>query len=517
MLLLFAPSVAAAQSYDIPVEINVTAARICEDNSGEIRWTRDSRIQRIEVAFSNSSDSWTSGWLNISAHPQMNDRDTFEVGRVFDKAAVNVRLHEQHGGTTLQFILDTNLCSDGAADPGPALQSITVAGRVVDDSGAPVAGAQIRVSNWAAGDWRTDTDSDGYYRIDTVRNTGFVIQVVGNHDSFEYGYEGFSQSYGVSDGDRDINVVLNRFAGGRFTGIFVDANDQPVVGAVLSCWNCGKGSGDPFPRSIPNPVTDATGRFTWNQSLRIGASPFYTGISVQNCQNSEYPQGEPYFWRFMEYGDFEITTPGLNDIGTIKLDCELPAAPETPTASVTPTPPVTPGETPTATSTPDVAIGENDLHVTLVLPNDEDISGAPYSLFAPQAAVQFQSAPYVTGNVGADNTIQIDGLVPGEYRLVVSPDGMHPIEAIITVGNQPVTEVVVTLLDDGNVTVEYAGQVATTAPSGDKAPEASDKDVTGLPSTGSGTNPDTTGIWLMLTAVSSVVAMIGHAVRNGRR
>ncbi|MCO5216143.1 MAG: hypothetical protein M9950_08310 [Thermomicrobiales bacterium] len=64
--------------------VSVTAARICGDQSLEVRWTGDS-IDGISVSLSNTSDEWTSGWIEI---PDV-DAGTFTtpVGRNFDKVS----------------------------------------------------------------------------------------------------------------------------------------------------------------------------------------------------------------------------------------------------------------------------------------------------------------------------------------------------------------------------------------------------------------------------------------------
>ncbi|MCO5215502.1 MAG: hypothetical protein M9950_05025, partial [Thermomicrobiales bacterium] len=164
----------------------------------------------------------------------------------------------------------------------------------------------------------------------------------------------------------------------------------------------------------------------------------------------------------------------------------------TPTETPTEVPTETPTEVPTETPTEEPE-GEQQLVARFELPGGEDISGAPFELWAPTAAT-FQVGPLYTGVVGANNTIVIDGLIPGKYRLVVYPEGMDAIAAMIQVGTAPITEVLVQVDEEGEVAVTYletatptaSPETPTVSPTDPTA--TADSDVKGLPTTGSGSD-----------------------------
>lgn len=180
---------------------------------------------------------------------------------------------------------------------------------------------------------------------------------------------------------------------------------------------------------------------------------------------------------------------------------------------------------------PNAGIGENNVRVTFNMPGGTDISGDPFSVFASQAAAQAITSPYLSGFVGANNTVAIDGLIPGEYRLVVYPTGAEPIEVLITVGNQPVTEATVTVSEDGTTTVAYAAQEAPGDPETPDAGETpaapvdsttptqgtsessesgeSTNAVSGLPSTGVGERSSFLGEILWFATAASVMMVTG--------
>lgn len=171
---------------------------------------------------------------------------------------------------------------------------------------------------------------------------------------------------------------------------------------------------------------------------------------------------------------------------------------------------------------PDAGIGENSLVVQISMPNGADISGSPWHLYAPQAAAQAMPVPYLSGFVGADNTIRIDGLVPDQYRLVVYPAGSDPVEALITVADQPVTVATLSVAADGKVTVEYAAQAgasptpetATPSPqaptnNGGSGSGTTTSGVTGLPSTGAGSSGSASGTSFLILATALTVVTVG--------
>ncbi|MCO5228966.1 MAG: carboxypeptidase-like regulatory domain-containing protein, partial [Thermomicrobiales bacterium] len=91
--------------------LSVTAARICGDQSLEVRWTDDS-IDGISVSLSNTSDEWTSGWIEILDV----DAGTFTtpVGRNFDKVVAEVAFSD---GSSQQVDIDTGTCANSGDNP----------------------------------------------------------------------------------------------------------------------------------------------------------------------------------------------------------------------------------------------------------------------------------------------------------------------------------------------------------------------------------------------------------------
>ena len=159
---------------------------------------------------------------------------------------------------------------------------------------------------------------------------------------------------------------------------------------------------------------------------------------------------------------------------------------------------------------PDADIGENQLIVQLSLPGDVDIEGAPYSLYAPRASMLFMAEPYKSGFVGTNNTIDIDGLIPGAYKLVVTPVGMDPSEAVITVADQPITQALVIVNEDGSTTIKYA--VTDDSSEGADGTSTASPDsgkVTTLPETGVGDSAS--GVQPLMMLLTAGVVLMGSA------
>lgn len=232
------------------------------------------------------------------------------------------------------------------------------------------------------------------------------------------------------------------------------------------------------------------------------------------------------------------------DSDSLELDCPLPGGSETPDATSTETPDATATETPDATSTetpnatsteppdmtetpdplatvtpepgpsdtpteaptitPPVAVVTEPapiLIIGILIPFVGTIEGAPYSIYAPEAA-QISGGRYRSGTVGSNNIIREEGLLEGQYRILIEPAGIDPIDFIFSVGASPVTELLAVVEDDGTVTVtqRQAGQppleelttgvpvVVETqpVPTDASVPTETGGSVTGLPSTGSG-------------------------------
>lgn len=88
---------------------------------------------------------------------------------------------------------------------------------------------------------------------------------------------------------------------------------------------------------------------------------------------------------------------------------------------------------------------------------------------------------------------------------------MEPIEALITVGDQPVTMATLNVAADGSVTVAYAAQQVpspTQPADGDGASTPSSSTaVSGLPETGTGAGTATDSLWLAVAASSLAGAL----------
>lgn len=191
---------------------------------------------------------------------------------------------------------------------------------------------------------------------------------------------------------------------------------------------------------------------------------------------------------------------------------ECPIASETPTV----TPSVTPDVTPSVT--PDV----DDETVTIIqieMPNGESIEGAPFQVFAPSAAMQAGPAPLQTGVVGANNTITLNGLIEGQYRIVISPVGMDVIDFTFAVGTEPVTQLLAVVNADGTVTVTSlqtgpapTATAPTTAPGG-SATDSGDS-VSGLPSTGTGEAQAAPSVWVIAGATALMAGLSLAVIRR---
>lgn len=160
---------------------------------------------------------------------------------------------------------------------------------------------------------------------------------------------------------------------------------------------------------------------------------------------------------------------------------------ETPTVVATSTsePVVTP--TGTTVETPTSAPNVQTVTVRIVMPNGESIQGAPWDLYA-QSASQAAVQPYLSGFVGPNNTIALVNLPRGEYRLVVRPTGMAPIEVMVTVTGES-AEIVVQLAGSPGATGTPVQETVTpTQPTTSTATSTATTGptVAALPNTGAG-------------------------------
>lgn len=206
----------------------------------------------------------------------------------------------------------------------------------------------------------------------------------------------------------------------------------------------------------------------------------------------------------------------VHDIDT---EQELARQSLTMTCPIAPVPNVTPAVTPAVT--PDDDDSEPTVSISIELPGGASIVGAPYSVFAPMAA-EFLAEPYLQGVVGLNNTIELVGLMPGDYRLLIEPLGMDPIDVVFTVGSNQVTEIVLQIGADGNVVVvpRQPVQNPTAAPAESSTagtgttPAQPASSVDALPTTGVGGMQMGTPI-LMLGLLVAMLGMVGLVVRRG--
>lgn len=181
--------------------------------------------------------------------------------------------------------------------------------------------------------------------------------------------------------------------------------------------------------------------------------------------------------------------------------------------------------TPPSDDIPDAGIGDSRLVIQLNLVDDEDVSGAPFNLYAPMAAIEFSPTPLLSGTVGTNNAITVDGLIPGPYRVVVYPEGSDPISAVVEVTEKPITQAIVTVNAAGDVEVTYPDDAPAPGPGDVPAPgdivapdigtDAPAKAVTGLPETGTGSGFSNAALLLATTA--TVVLAAGLLVVRSNR
>ncbi|MCO5219406.1 MAG: hypothetical protein M9953_07705 [Thermomicrobiales bacterium] len=139
------------------------------------------------------------------------------------------------------------------------------------------------------------------------------------------------------------------------------------------------------------------------------------------------------------------------------------------------------------------SIGDQSLVVVITLPNGQSIEGAPYELYGATASMSML-APVAQGVVGPNNTIVINDILPGQYRLVVYLSNTAPLQLSVSVGMTPLTLVQVEVKSDGSVivtdTTSSGSGSQTPGGSGTGAPAAGgSQSVSGLPSTGAGPGP----------------------------
>lgn len=144
----------------------------------------------------------------------------------------------------------------------------SMTGRVIDDTGSPVVGAQVSLQSSSGGGFTSfgaRTDSDGRWRIDHVRPSGYFVYVgrgaPGEHDDLVPRYfPGVASSSSatavfVTEGvdAPGVDVVLPH--GGRVSGRVTGPDGQPLEGACAAALAVGSGS-------AASALTGSDGRYT---------------------------------------------------------------------------------------------------------------------------------------------------------------------------------------------------------------------------------------------------------------
>ena len=113
----------------------------------------------------------------------------------------------------------------------------SISGRVADDRGAPVAGADVTLSDGSRSADTVKTDANGVYRFDRIRagqytvqaqHAGYALLVLADFQSAPH----LATTEVVPDQHRDdVNLVLPR--AGRIRGRVVDREGRPVAGVSV--------------------------------------------------------------------------------------------------------------------------------------------------------------------------------------------------------------------------------------------------------------------------------------------
>lgn len=200
----------------------------------------------------------------------------------------------------------------------------------------------------------------------------------------------------------------------------------------------------------------------------------------------------------------ELASEGMSKQCPIAVD-----PPVTPTATATVTPTTTATVTPTSTSAP---VESQTAVLQIVMPGGASIEGAPYQVFTDTAS-QAAAVPYKQGTVGANNTITLTDILPGNYSLIVKPVGFDTISVAFTVGTAEVTSLKIVVDEDGTVTVVPADPDPVATVSETAAGTTADA-VSGLPETGTGDGQSHAST---LFFGMSAVLLIGASLAIARR
>ena len=137
--------------------------------------------------------------------------------------------------------------------------SARIAGRVVDESGRPVAAAAIRTSKDSIFGYACATDLDGRFVLDQNIRAG-ECTVIAERREFALAWKKIAVQNAVP---AELTLTLTK--GAYIRGRVVNAADKPVVGARVRSPRAksffGFADDNEFPRSGANDVTDEQGRF----------------------------------------------------------------------------------------------------------------------------------------------------------------------------------------------------------------------------------------------------------------
>lgn len=200
---------------------------------------------------------------------------------------------------------------------------------------------------------------------------------------------------------------------------------------------------------------------------------------------------------------------GFFDIGSgvicASAFTQVVAPPTTPTETPTVTP-ATPTET-VVSATPTETPVSKQTSVRVEMWDGSGIEGAAWELYAPVAS-QVMTNPYLTGVLDANNSALFTDIPAGDYRFVVSPEGLGQQEFTITVSDQ-----------SEEIVVQFA-QPATPATPGatpeapaDPTQTAGTNPVTGLPSTGTAASGQGATTLIVTTLAAAMLMMMALGVR----
>lgn len=177
--------------------------------------------------------------------------------------------------------------------------SRNLSGRVVDDRGEPVAGAQVHVGSRAMA-----SDAAGRFEAEfyLARSTMFVTAASPDGERLGAAL--------VAPEEDDVLVKMQPTA--RVTGVLRDEEGRPLARQILE-WS-GSVEGSRFGRFIGRIATDESGRFT--------SPPVPTGWSYRAALITS-PTSRPDS-RGLQIGPFPVEEPGLQDVGEVRVAAPKP-------------------------------------------------------------------------------------------------------------------------------------------------------------------------------------------------